>query len=167
MSRRRDGDERGVTVIEAALVLPLLFSIILGMTDAGMLVFNNTQVTAAARDGSREAILYYKQADGGSGGTLFSPPCNALTADQTVICNAIETHLDSTNFQFSVQCLAQASAVGSPQPSPPQETCANATIDQDQIQVTVRWTRSSWTAMLPTSITVTGSSTLTILGLPQ
>lgn len=165
--RRRRSDERGVTVIEAALVLPLLFSIILGMTDAGMLVFNNTQVTAAARDGSRQAILHYQQADGGSGGTFFSPPCDALTADQTTICNAIQTHLATTNFQFSVQCLAQSAAVGTPQPSLPQETCANATTDQDLIQVTVRSTRRSWTAVLPSSITITGSSTLTILGLPQ
>jgi Flp pilus assembly protein TadG len=167
MSRRRHTDERGVTVVEAALVLPLLFSIILGMTDAGMLVFNNTQVTAGAREGARQGILHYKQADGGSGGTYFTPPCSTLTTDQASICNAIQAHLGTSNFQFSVQCLARAASVGSAQPSPPQESCANARVDTDQIQVTVRWTRQSWTAVLPTSITVTGASTLTILGLPQ
>ena len=157
-----------MTVIEAALAIPLLFSIILGMTDVGMLVFNNTQVTAAARDGSRQAILHFQQADGGSGGTFYSPPCSSLTSDQAAVCDAIQAHLGSSaTFQFSVQCLARPASVGLPQPSPPQESCAGASVDTDQIQVTVQYTKRSWTAVLPSTVTVTGSSTLTILGLPQ
>lgn len=148
-------------------MLPLLFTLIFGMTDVGMLVFNNTQVTAAARDGSRQAVLHYSQADGGSGGTFFAPPCSSLTTDQTAICTAIEKHLVTTNFQFSVQCLAQASSIGGTAPNPPQEACTNATPDQDLIRVTVKVTRTSWTAVLPSSVTITGSSSMTIIGLPS
>lgn len=148
-------------------MLPLLFTLIFGMTDVGILVFNNTQVTAAARDGSRQAILHYSQADGGSGGTFFTTPCSSLTSDQTAVCDAIQKHLLTTNFQFSVQCLAQASSIGGTAPNPPQESCASATPDQDLIQVTVRVTRQSWTAILPTSLTLTGSSARTIVGLPS
>jgi Flp pilus assembly protein TadG len=164
---RRRHDQRGVTVIEAAIVLPLLFTLIFGMTDVGMLVFNNTQVTGAARDGARQAILHYSQADGGSGGTYFSPPCSSLTSDQTVVCNAIEKHLVTTNFQFSVQCLAQASSIGGTAPNPPEESCANASPDQDLIRVSVKVNRTSWTAVLPASVTISGSSTMTIIGLPS
>jgi Flp pilus assembly protein TadG len=165
--RRRRADQRGVTIVEAALVLPLLFTLIFGMTDVGMLVFNNTQVTGTARDGARQGILHYAQADGGSGGAFFSPPCSSLTSDQSTICNIIQKHLNTTNFQFSVQCLAQASQIGGTAPNPPQESCASATPDQDLIQVTVRVTRPSWTVVLPTSVTITGSSTMTIIGLPS
>jgi Flp pilus assembly protein TadG len=50
-------DERGAQLIEAALVLPLLLLVVLGILDFGMLFWQFEGVTNAAREGARVAIL--------------------------------------------------------------------------------------------------------------
>ena len=47
----------GTTLVEAAFVLPLLLLIMLGMIEYGWLFFNVQQITNAARQGARVAIL--------------------------------------------------------------------------------------------------------------
>lgn len=54
---RRLLDERGQTLIEAGLVLPLLLLVVLGILDFGMLFWKFESVTNAAREGARIAIL--------------------------------------------------------------------------------------------------------------
>lgn len=53
---RRSGD-RGVTVLEAAFSIPVLFLLILGLTDIGNAVFQTSQASSAAADGARAAIV--------------------------------------------------------------------------------------------------------------
>jgi Flp pilus assembly protein TadG len=50
-------DERGAQLIEAALVLPLLLLVLLGILDFGLLFQRYEAVTNAAREGARVAIL--------------------------------------------------------------------------------------------------------------
>lgn len=54
---RRLRDEHGAQLIEAALVLPLLLLVVLGILDFGMLFWKFEGVTNAAREGARVAIL--------------------------------------------------------------------------------------------------------------
>ena len=54
---RKLRDERGAQLIEAALVLPLLLLVVLGILDFGMLFWQFEGVTNAAREGARIAIL--------------------------------------------------------------------------------------------------------------
>jgi len=54
---RKLGNERGATLIETALVLPLLLLMVLGILDFGMLFWRFEGVTNAAREGARVAIL--------------------------------------------------------------------------------------------------------------
>jgi Flp pilus assembly protein TadG len=54
---RKLGDERGSQIIEAALVLPLLLLMVLGILDFGLLFWRFESVTNAAREGARVAIL--------------------------------------------------------------------------------------------------------------
>ncbi len=48
---------RGTTIVEAAFVLPLLLLVMLGAIEYGWLFFNVQQITNAARQGARVAIL--------------------------------------------------------------------------------------------------------------
>jgi Flp pilus assembly protein TadG len=47
----------GTTIVEAAFVLPLLLLVVLGIIEYGWLFFNVQQITNAARQGARVAIL--------------------------------------------------------------------------------------------------------------
>lgn len=55
--RRGLRDERGSQIVEAALVLPLLLLVLLGILDFGLLFQRYEAVTNAAREGARVAIL--------------------------------------------------------------------------------------------------------------
>jgi Flp pilus assembly protein TadG len=54
---RRVRAERGVELIEFALVFPLLLAVVLGIVDFGFLFRNYEVLTNAAREGARIAIL--------------------------------------------------------------------------------------------------------------
>ena len=58
-SARNDGrvGRRGTTIVEAAFVLPLLLLVVLGAIEYGWLFYNIQQVTNAARQAARIAIL--------------------------------------------------------------------------------------------------------------
>ncbi len=53
----------GTAVVEAAFLLPLLLLILLGMIEYGWLYFNVQQITNAARQGARIAILPHAGAE--------------------------------------------------------------------------------------------------------
>jgi hypothetical protein len=56
--RRRpsaDGEQSGQTLIEFALVLPVFMLIVFGLVDVGRLVYTNTTLSQAAREGARLA----------------------------------------------------------------------------------------------------------------
>jgi Flp pilus assembly protein TadG len=54
-SRRRR--ERGAALVEFALLLPLLITLILGTIDFGYMVNRDTLINSAAKEGAREASL--------------------------------------------------------------------------------------------------------------
>jgi Flp pilus assembly protein TadG len=49
----RDAGERGVAVVELALVLPIFALLLFGLFDVGRLVYVNAAVSQAAREGAR------------------------------------------------------------------------------------------------------------------
>ena len=152
MSRRRPSD-RGATIVEAAFVLPLMLAFIFGLVDLGMWTFNSNQATNAARDGARVGILYFEEADDGSGAPDFDR-----------IEDAVRSHLtdeDLADFEISVRCE---------QPSGLAIDCSVATVDVDRIQVDVEWT---WPLVTPVATAIgfdegisRGSATMTLVGLP-
>lgn len=88
--RRR---QRGLAILEMALILPLLFLLIMGVIEYGWLFFKNQQVSAAARSACRYGITapattaetlalcdtLMNQADlGSSGYSKTSTPCEVL-----------------------------------------------------------------------------------------
>lgn len=56
-TRRRGRGDRGVALVEFALVLPLLCFLIFGVIDFGFMVNRDTLINNAAREGAREGTL--------------------------------------------------------------------------------------------------------------
>jgi hypothetical protein len=52
-SSRRVGDQRGVTLLETAIVIPLLLMLAIGLAEVGFLVIDQMAVANAAREGAR------------------------------------------------------------------------------------------------------------------
>lgn len=61
--RRAPQAQRGVTMVEAAIVLPIFLTMVLGFIDVGVGVFQTSQATGAAADGARVGILHHAEAD--------------------------------------------------------------------------------------------------------
>src|SRR5579875_2493253 len=59
---RRDGDDRGVTAIEAALITPIFFLVLIGIIEYGLVFKDQLAVTSAVRAGARMASAEPRQA---------------------------------------------------------------------------------------------------------
>ncbi|OXI92861.1 pilus assembly protein TadE [Burkholderia sp. AU33647] len=82
MNRPHWKQQRGVAVVEFALVLPLLLLILFGIVEFGLVMFDQAVITNASREGARAGIV------------LKSP--KASTTDiQNVALNYCQTHLIS------------------------------------------------------------------------
>lgn len=55
---RRRGDKSGQSLVEFALILPLLVLLLYGLAEFGFLLYGHVQVTNAAREGARAGSLY-------------------------------------------------------------------------------------------------------------
>jgi Flp pilus assembly protein TadG len=139
-------------LVEAALVLPILLTVVLGFFDFGSWELQSTQASSAARDGARVAILRYKQAD------------VAGSADNKAIVDAVKRRLAGQTYSsLTVTC------VGPTTTTPITGGCAAAQVDRDRVLVNISWSRKPWTFVggwFGTQ-TIKGSSTMVINGLPQ
>lgn len=153
MRRSRHG-EAGVTIVEAAFVIPLLFMFIFGLVDLGMWTLNSNQASNAARDGARAGILAYPL----RGADLVA----ADAAARETIVNAIQKRLPEgtvDDSQITVTCQdLMGVTVPCTHPSP------------DRVKVDVAW---AWTLVTPVATMlsldegkVAGSATMEIVGRP-
>jgi len=69
-------DERGATLMEFALVLPLLFLLILSILDFGLFFFAQHTIQFATREGARLALV---------GGTLTDASGNPLSREASIV----------------------------------------------------------------------------------
>lgn len=147
MSQSRE-KERGVSVVEAAFALPVMFLFIFGLVDLGMWTFNSNQATNAARDGARAGILSYELAD-----VEGSPDHDAIVA-------AVQAHLPEGTIESSdvtVECIGPV-------------TCVDAIPELDRIKVHVEW---EWSLITPVATVIgvsegvsAGSATMALIGRP-
>jgi Flp pilus assembly protein TadG len=63
MSLRRSDADRGQTMVEFALIIPIVLLIMLGLFDLGRIVFINNSLSDGARDGARHAAIRPRDAD--------------------------------------------------------------------------------------------------------
>ena len=153
LRRLRERSERGAVIAEAAVILPILFTLFFGLFDLGQWEFQSSQATAAARDGARAGLMQYSDA----AGTTSSPGGAAFTT----INNAVSARLAGQSYTLSVTCVG-----------PLDETaisCATAEPDNDRIRVSVSWARSGLTPV--TAIfgvqTVSGTAIMELVGAPS
>lgn len=52
------GKEKGAALVEFAIVLPLLLTLIFGIIEFGLLLYNKAVITNASREGARAGIVF-------------------------------------------------------------------------------------------------------------
>lgn len=79
MSASRRHDRRGQALLEFALVLPVFTVLLFGVVDAGRLLYMNSVLSQAAREGARVAAVeaYWVGSSDPSCGTAGGPVCPA------------------------------------------------------------------------------------------
>ncbi|HEV3353136.1 MAG TPA: TadE/TadG family type IV pilus assembly protein [Acidimicrobiales bacterium] len=161
MPTQRLRAEQGVTIVEAAFVLPLLFLFALALVDIGLWEFQNSQASNAARDGARVGILRYKTA----AGSTAAPG----GADFQAINNAVKARLANQSYTVTVNCVSPTSEATIP------GNCSSASIGfdssaTDRIKVRVTWSRAAMSPvgkLFGVTQSVTGTAVLQLVGLPQ
>ena len=147
---RRGRGEGGVTIVEAAFAIPILFTFTFGLLDLGMWAYNANQASNAARDGARTGILSYQLADVEG------------SADWDAIVASIEGNLAGRAVEeIDVDCL---------EPDDSDIACADARVDVDRIRVEASW---HWDVVSPIAGIIgvdrglaSGTATMAIVGRP-
>jgi Flp pilus assembly protein TadG len=142
MSGHRRRGDRGTVLVEAALVLPLLMVVLLGMFDFTFAELKESDATNAARDGARIGML-----DRTSFTTTPQADCSPAPPDPafTTICEKVRSNLSAAPVSsVQVRCYpALGPAVDTATPV----ACNHSTIrpDRSTIEVRVVWQREPMT----------------------
>jgi hypothetical protein len=146
---RRSAGRRGVTTVEAALVILVFMTLVLGMLDLGLAVFRNHLVCEAARQGARQAIVHGSLAPSSMG--VWGPdPVGPVPAnDPGALAQAVQPFL--ADFDPAVVTVQARWLDGGNEPG-------------QRVQVTVQ---ATYSLMLPwlvgaTSLPLRASSTMPI-----
>ena len=130
---RRGQGSRGQSMVEFALMAPLLFLILFGIVDFGRAIFYSNEITNAAREGARVAIL----ASNPCNTQVANPsPGNCTTSSGTgpTVCQAMKDEanlIPSANWNNCVDGTNQMAAV------PPCITAGGCTANADNAYVEV------------------------------
>jgi hypothetical protein len=85
--RESNDEQRGQSLVEFALLLPLMLLIITGLFDLGRAVWQTNTLAYAAREGTRYAIVH------GSAGNPAANPTRMSPCTDTVICTEIPAYV--------------------------------------------------------------------------
>ena len=107
MTVNRRDSSRGQTMVEFALVLPVLMLLLIGFFDLGRVVLANDALSHAAREAVRYAIVH--------GGSTANPcPVGPLPSDITAPAPSVSCPHPSPSRQSIIdEAVAQAAAAGS------------------------------------------------------
>jgi Flp pilus assembly protein TadG len=83
--RDRDSEgQRGQSLVEFALLLPLMLLIITGLFDVARAVWEENTLAYAAREGTRYAIVHGSYGSPAADTTDYTPTCNDVVICQTI-----------------------------------------------------------------------------------
>lgn len=157
--RRMRRDERGVTIVEAAFVIPILFLFIFALIDIGLWVFETSQASSAARDGARAGIVLRL-----NGSTGAAKTANETTIRNAVVARLADNRITNPASDIVITCLTSASADTS-------VPCENVASGSGRLRVTVTWKRPFLTFVGGifggADRTVTGKATMVVVGRPS
>ncbi len=105
---RGGGDERGASLVEFALLAPLLLLLLLGMIEFGWLFAQNLDVRHGAREGARLAAVNFPEGPPPNSGSRSDPNRDALVAE---ICNRMQTSTDADVTMTSTGGVGDAATV--------------------------------------------------------
>lgn len=158
---------RGQALVEFALVLPVFTLTLFGLIDVGRLVYANSVLSQAAREGARVASVeaFWIGSTDASCGSVGGPVCPAsvaaLQADVTAAANRMVAGMGTISSVY-LSCDAQGSA---PTGAWTGDTCASNTPDTDVVSVRVVFTFTPITpvvAQIVGNVTLSGSATMAI-----
>jgi hypothetical protein len=167
---RRAGRSRGQGLVEFALVIPLFLLAMFGLIDVARLVYLNSTVSQAAREGARLAAVEasWMGSTGAGCNTAGGPVCPTDAA-------ALATHVrDAANRMMTpfgavenvhVQCVAEGAAAPTTEWTGVSCPTANRTPSRDQVWVRVTAPFNAITpvaSQLIGAVTLSGSSTFVI-----
>lgn len=89
-------DEDGTSVVEFALIAPLLFVILFGIMEFGILLYDKAMLTNASREGARAGIVY----DYDDGGTANDPDDDSFHPDDATIIATVESYCEDHLISF-------------------------------------------------------------------
>jgi Flp pilus assembly protein TadG len=161
--------ERGQTIVELALVLPIFFSLIFGLMDVAWLTFQYQSVTNAAREGAREASILDPLFESGNStncSTGYGEPSSTQAAPAVPIESAVSSGSSLVSINSSAIC-ASSSTSTSMTSSATQNGTATVTVvgspslaAPSTVTVTVSYVAHPLSPVFPAvSVTMTSSST--------
>jgi Flp pilus assembly protein TadG len=152
---RRGRGDGGALLVEAALVTPLVLFVIMGMFDFAFFELRQSQLSSAARDGARTAIITapnstnpnYLNADSSANSAYVGGSCTAggFTPGFTRICTAVNKRLAGAKVTaITATCF---DGPGNSQPCKPYDPLTDTGITDGlgSIKVTVSYVYSSMT----------------------
>lgn len=106
-------NQKGTSIVEFAIILPLLIILIFGMVEFSVLFYDKAVLTNASREGARGGIVFKANSTTG----VYEPlPCNGsgLTVE-TVVNTYLANHLVTFGAPTTAttQCLPPTSCAGS------------------------------------------------------
>ena len=155
----------GSVLVEAALILILLFTLLSALIDLGFWAYENAQVANAARDGARVAILDYvtssPSSEADSPGTFSSSDSLTSGSSDQLIQAAIASHFGGRAFTATVACYTTGTSTVI--------SCSSAQPGSAEVSVQVQSPRPSYSFVGPRfgAALIRQTSTFEILGLPQ
>ena len=149
--------EEGVTIVEAAFVIPLLFVFVFGLIDFGLWGLEKGQATSAARDGARAAIVLPIAVDTEKADVLDK------------IQDAVEARVTEDVDAVTVECDRNGDNAGYGDCWGAQNVVL-ADYGVARIKVTVEWSRPFLTGvgdLFGDAQNVKGTSSMVIVGAPS
>lgn len=89
-------DENGGSLVEFALIAPLLFLILFGIIEFGILMYDKAMITNASREGARAGIVY----DYDSNGTPDDPDDDTYHPDDATIITTVQRYCEDYLISF-------------------------------------------------------------------
>ncbi len=152
---------RGVVAVELAIVAPLLILFLIGAAQVGLVVVGNNVGSAAARDGARVAAIRYECADNHLSTRCTANPSTDYGVIKAAVMQRLNGLVKTGTVTVGIVCR-RGSASGAV------ISCEKGTValDQDIIEVTVRWRHIGATPFVADNLH-TAVARSTIVGRPD
>lgn len=159
ISRNGRTRRRGQSLVEFALVLPIFLLLIMGVIDAGRLVYMNSTLSNAAREGARTGSVEARWMPPNNTGACGAASGLKCPANEAALLADIKATADYMNTPFGPVAAAymRCTAAGSVAPAVGTNTTCSPNSTGSQISVRVTQT---WSALTPIIGQIIGTQTL-------